>query len=273
VWDARTLREDEWLVRRHAYGVRPAAELRRRLWEGPGFAVVRGVELDGLSDEECVQVCRDMTGLVGTVRPRGPGRATDELVTAAAQTRTLADGTRDAGDGALFLHSDRSSQQRPPRVLGLLCVRPALHGGDSLLASGPAVYNRLLERAPDLLPLLHEDFHFGRGDGFDRVFPVFRRTAGTVAVLYNRYQIEHAHRKAGRPLSARHLAALDAFDEVLADPHMTVRVALRRGDLLLVANTTVLHGRTAFTDPGGPDAPGGPGGPSRARCLVRVWAD
>ncbi|MFG3229559.1 TauD/TfdA family dioxygenase [Kitasatospora sp. NPDC048194] len=47
-------------------------------------------------------------------------------------------------------------------------------------------------------------------------------------------------------------------------PDMTARVQLRRGDLLLMANTSVLHGRTAFTDPCDP---------SQARYLVRAWAD
>lgn len=283
------MREDDWLVSLDAYAVhrpdpedgtalpvgndsaagidaqRLTTDLEKRLREGPGFAVVRGVDLAALSDEECAQVCRHLAGLVGAVRPHEPERRSDELVTAAEQARTLADGSRDTGDQALFLHSDRSSHQQPPRVLALLCIRPALSGGDSLLVSGPAVHNRLLESAPESLAQLYGNFHFGRGEGFDRVFPVFHRSSsGTVRVLYNRYHIECAHQEAGRPLSARQTAALDAFDEVLSEPRMTVQVSLRRGDLLLLANTTTLHGRTAFTDPDDP---------SQARCLARAWAD
>ncbi|MFI1972295.1 TauD/TfdA family dioxygenase [Streptomyces cinnamoneus] len=45
---------------------------------------------------------------------------------------------------------------------------------------------------------------------------------------------------------------------------MALRVRLRRGDLLLVDNMAILHGRTSFADPPPPHA---------GRCLARVWAD
>ena len=40
--------------------------------------------------------------------------------------------------------------------MGLLCLREAREGGDSLLVSAEAIYNRLLEARPDLLALLFD---------------------------------------------------------------------------------------------------------------------
>ncbi|MBZ4322111.1 TauD/TfdA family dioxygenase [Streptomyces huiliensis] len=95
-------------------------------------------------------------------------------------------------------------------------------------------------------------------------YPVFRRDAGRLSVRYVRSWITRGQQEHGTPLSTAQTAALDAFDEILADPRMPLRVRLRRGDLLLLDNTTILHGRTPFTDPPPPHT---------GRCLTRVWAD
>ncbi|WP_435975667.1 TauD/TfdA family dioxygenase [Streptomyces sp. Qhu_M48] len=231
----------------------------RCLREGPGFAVVRGLGLDGSSDGECADLARRLGRSLGDVRPSGT--AADRLVTAGTQSAGA-----DRGDGALPPHTDRSPQQRPPRVLGLLCVRPARSGGESLLVSGATVHNRLLTRQPALLGRLYQRVHFGRGDGFDRFFPVFRRPPGSgrLETLYNRHHIERGRHETGHPVSGELLAALDAFDEILTDPRTAMRITLLRGDFLLVDNRHVLHGRTAFTDAHDP---------LLSRCLVRMWAD
>ncbi|MFF5565679.1 TauD/TfdA family dioxygenase [Streptomyces sp. NPDC012623] len=281
LWDRESLREDDWLVRlpSHEAGVSGragrdaladvAACVDRRLREGPGFAVVRGLDLDGLGDAECLELSRWFGGLLGTVRAYR--EATDELVTAEARAGGRAPvPEQDRDDRALPPHMDRSPQREPPRVLGLLCVRPALSGGESILVSGAAVHNRLLVEHPSLLRHLYEKVHFGRGEGFERFFPVFRRrpggsgTSDALEVCYNRHHIERGQREAGVPLPTGYLAALEAFDGVLADRRMALRFPLRRGDFLLVANKAVLHGRTAFTDPREPVL---------QRFLVRMWAD
>ncbi|MFI6978986.1 TauD/TfdA family dioxygenase [Embleya sp. NPDC050154] len=68
---------------------------------------------------------------------------------------------------------------------------------------------------------------------------------------------------AGEPLTPAQIEAPDAVDEVLGDESLFLRLPLRRGDLLVLDNTTVLHGRTSFVDH--PD-------PLRRRCLARSTA-
>ncbi|MFI6416760.1 TauD/TfdA family dioxygenase [Streptomyces sp. NPDC050842] len=273
MWDRDSLRQDDWLVQlhaptgtdtsdaealRHAWTT-AAGHVDRRLREGPGFAVVRGLALDGSSDGECTDAARRLGRSLGEVRPSGA--SADRLVTAGTQSVG-----EERGDGALPPHTDRSPQRRPPRVLGLLCVRPAMSGGESVLVSGATVHNRLLTEQPGLLRCLYQQVHFGRGDGFERLFPVFRRPPGSgrLETLYNRHHIERGQYETGHPVSGAYLAALDAFDEILTDPRTALRFTLLRGDFLLVNNRQVLHGRTAFTDPHDP---------LLSRCLVRMWAD
>ncbi|MFB9364695.1 TauD/TfdA family dioxygenase [Kitasatospora albolonga] len=254
VWRGAQLDERDWAVAADC----PVSELAELLWRGPGLAVVRGIGLDGLTDGECVRVARRYLAGLGTVRPEDPARPADSLVVAGA--------ARD--EAGLDLHTDRAMYPGPPRLLGLLCVRPAASGGESLLVSGHAVHDALLASRPRALAPLYADFHFGDGPDFARTYPVFRRRDGRLDVQYNRYWIGRGHAERGLPLTGAQLSALDAFEEVLAEPGLALRVPLRRGDLLLVDNMAVLHGRTAFTDPPEPEPE-----PGEGRCLVRVWAD
>ncbi|PSJ30329.1 hypothetical protein B7P34_01835 [Streptosporangium nondiastaticum] len=277
-WNGEALDEADWLMQlppacSHALDDRdrredtgPAGALTRaaladlttgvaqRLRNSRGFVVIRGLPVDGRTDQECAAMCRQFAASLGTPRPADPGG----LVTV----------TDNAGLGktnlALAPHTDRTPAPHPPRLLGLLCVRQAAQGGETLLASGHTVHNRLLTDNPWALPRLYQDFHFGRGTGFDRLRPVFQRHDADLRVHYNRRGIERAHHEAGVPLTPDEQAALDAVDQILSDPRTVLRIALRPGDLLWLDNTIVLHGRTAFTDP---PAPYG------RRCLARVWAD
>ena len=283
-WQGTTLQERDWLVvvppslPGQAPGPATADtttdhddteavdRVAQRLRHGPALAVVRGLELGDLSDEQCAEVGRRFMAPLGRVRPRDSARPGDSLVTAVAHTAAAPPppARTDRDDGDLALHTDRAMYPGPPRLLGLLCIRPAPDGGESVLVSGHAVHNRLLESRPRVLSELYRDFHFGHEPGFERTYPVFRPSAGRVQVHYNRYWITRGQQEHGAPLTTARLAALDAFDEVLADPRMALRIRLRRGDLLLLDNTAILHGRTSFLDPP-PPQPG--------RCLARIWAD
>ncbi|MFJ8433954.1 TauD/TfdA family dioxygenase [Kitasatospora sp. NPDC094019] len=247
----------------------PTARIAHALRHGPGLALVRGLELNGLGDPECAELCRRLAARLGTVLPLPAGPSADDLLTAeTAPAVELSAADRAAqreGDArTLDPHTDRSYGPESPWLLGLLCIRPARAGGESLLVSGRAVHDRLAARDPSALHHLYQDFHFGRGPDFDRVSPVFQQRRHGLHVQYNRYWIERGQQEADRPLPPERRAALDTLHEVLTDPGMVLRVPLRRGDLLFVDNTAVLHGRTGFSDPAGP---------GERRCLARVWAD
>ncbi|MET8506579.1 TauD/TfdA family dioxygenase [Streptomyces sp. NPDC004787] len=245
-----------------------AARIDTALWRGTGFALLRGLDLDGLTDRQAVERCAELVG--GLCAPAGLRlqRSAHELLTAAtapALPHAPAAPPAPSGDENLLLpHTDRGEGPEPPGLLALLCVRPATEGGASLLASGAGLYEELAGTDPDALHELRQDFRFGRGPGFDRVRPVFRREAGTLRVHYNRYWIARGQEETGTPFPPARRAALARMERLLQDPAMVLTVPLRRGDLLLVNNSAVLHGRTPFTDHGDPAA---------GRCYARVWAD
>ena len=90
--------------------------------------------------------------------------------------------------------------------------------------------------------------------------PVIQR--GTeLTYRYLRYWIHSGHEKAGQPLTAGQVRALEALDAVLARPELRVEFMLRPGQMLFTNNRWLLHSRTAFQDHPEPD---------RRRHLVRL---
>jgi alpha-ketoglutarate-dependent taurine dioxygenase len=168
---------------------------------------------------------------------------------------------------SLGFHTDFANTT--PDVFGLLTVREAVVGGESMLASGHAAYQALCGESPDTVAALEGDFLFDRrGDvPMDQPqivsSPVFRRSGEEgLRVLYNRARIHRGHRAAGRPLTGEEIRAFDALDAHLATPGVALRRKLSRGQILFVNNGWLLHSRTAFTD--GAD-------PGHRRELLRVW--
>nr|WP_225882154.1 TauD/TfdA family dioxygenase [Streptomyces aureocirculatus] len=275
-WDRATPEDGDWLIPLPPSGrsgltgsageVGPQ-ETRRvlsALSNGPEFAVLRGLAVDGLSDQACAHLCRSVISMAGAPRPRESAAPMDDLLTtqqAPAPASAEGSSRADVEVAALAPHTDRAGPPGPPRFLALLCVRPAPTGGETVLISGHSVHQRLLDYRPAVLPELYRDFHFGAETALARTAPVFARTGTHITVQYNRYQIERGHQAAGRPLTPAQTDALDAFDEALRHQAPLLVLQLRRGDLLLLNNHTMLHGRTAYTDP------------HRQRCLTRAWAD
>ncbi|MGW4053559.1 TauD/TfdA family dioxygenase [Streptomyces sp. NPDC004779] len=288
-WTAETLRTEEWLLPATPEagaptgetgvptgetgvptGDAPAERAHAGLWHGTGFVVLRGLDLAGLTDQECVELCARTVARVCAPAGLRLQRSAHELLTAAtapAVPRTPGPGTPAPPDGdaqTLLPHMDRGEGPRPPRLLALLCVRPAPEGGESLLASGPALRDRLAAERPEALRELSQDFRFGRGADFDRVRPVFDLDGPILRVHYNRYWIARGQEETGTPFGPARRSALQAMEALLQDPAMVVTLPLRRGDLLLVDNSSVLHGRTPFRNGGAPGS---------QRCYARVWAD
>lgn len=163
----------------------------------------------------------------------------------------------------------------PTDVVALLCVRKAMAGGFSTIVSTPAIYNEILRDRPDLLAVLERGFPYDRkGEEWANeapvtdVIPVFTRHAGEqgdrVSCRYARSYIVGAAVKLGRPLDALQLEAMDMFDHVARREGMALQMAFEPGDVQLLNNYTVVHGRTAYEDDPDPD---------RRRFLYRLWLD
>jgi alpha-ketoglutarate-dependent taurine dioxygenase len=165
-------------------------------------------------------------------------------------------------------HTDSSFVEAVTDYVGLLCLNGAKSGGLSQVVSGYSVREELRVREPAAWAQLTRPFHVDRrggvrpGEAPTALYPVFGENGRGLLVRYLRYWIEVGHDKAGVPLSAERVAALDALDRAAADPRLRAEFALRPGDMFFVNNRWVLHNRTAFEDFTEPE---------RKRHLLRLW--
>jgi alpha-ketoglutarate-dependent taurine dioxygenase len=251
-------------------GRRPATlgsrvqELAREHLDGQlGIFLLTG--MPGLSVEHATEVTLAVSQLLGRLLPQDSQGALVRQV--ADRGLRLGEGrtgrysdSRDGGN----LHTDGPHHPSPvPDCFALFCVQQAESGGELCIVHAGA----LLERLPDrVIEVLQQDFHFDRREA-DADPPTVTRPVLSLGppmrVCYLREYIQIGHRLPHVPaLTDRQLDALDALDALLDDPEGQSRIRLKPGQLIVVNNRCLLHGRTAFTD--APDH-------GQKRLMLRTW--
>ncbi|MEU8804764.1 TauD/TfdA family dioxygenase [Spirillospora sp. NPDC048819] len=141
-------------------------------------------------------------------------------------------------DKELAPHTERSGIATPPRLMLLVCGRPAGQGGECLLTDARAVHAELVENRREAALALSEPrtTFFGAGDGHAaQVFTA--HPAGRVSV---RLRLDGLARWS--PMVQPHLR--DLWEATLQH-QLSLRLAAGQGYLL--DNTRWLHARQAFT--------------------------
>ncbi len=248
-----------------------AAEIRRRMDEGAGVVVLRGVPLD-IADEEAAGITAwGLANYVG--RPIRQGLSVDRrLFTVTDRGAANTDPTRIGASAKLSrMHSDNGClEPRPPDYIALLCVENAAQGGDSTIISAETLHKEVAEARPDLLPWLYCPYHFRPPQlhswpaGPETVVkPVFDLgEGGELNVHYARVMIDPGMELAGLAVEGAMREALDLVDCLLEREDLAWRYRLKAGDFLFTNNLTTLHGRLAYAD--------APDGGAR-RVLKRIW--
>lgn len=236
-------------------------DLRETLMRGRGFTLVTGLPVAELSTGQAAAIFVLLGGGLGSLRSQN---AAGDLL---GHVRNVGLDSADPNvriyqtDERQTFHTDSTD------AVGLLCLRDAESGGESLLVSAAAIWNRMLDEDEELAAtLFHAVATDRRGEippGGDPwfVIPVLSWFDQALTVLYQRQYIESAQRFEAAPqLSTRHRRALDRFDAIANEPDMFLRMRLEPGDMQFVYNHALLHDRTSFSD-----RPGAP------RHLLRLW--
>lgn len=244
---------------------RPLLErLRIQLVDGPGLVLVQGLPVRAHEPQWSSVLVRIIGAAVGIVLPQNAdgdrvGHVRDDgLATERADVRSYR--TRED----ISFHTDGAD------IVALLCLSAAASGGVSVLASAAAVVGSMRQQAPDLLaaletPLAFDLFDERAGDstqGFC-LSPVVATQDGRTLVQYGRRYLELAQRHESAPaLSPTARQAMDLLEATANDHRFRYDMELRSGDLQIIDNYRVLHGRSEFVD----DRATG-----RVRHLLRLW--
>jgi hypothetical protein len=242
------------------------AEVERELIDGRGFVRLRGIDRAAYSQEE-MEVLYWGIGLhLGHPWPQNQhGHVLGDVID---QRKAIDDPTargNELGGIALPFHCDGSD------LVGLLCLSDGRSGGRSMVASSVGIHNQMVAECPDLAAALYEPFPYDyRGEQADGgrpfyLLPVFTEWAGRLFVRAIPPYIAASQRHPEAPrLTDLQREALARFVALADDPANYVEMDLLPGDIQLIDNFHVLHGRTAYED----DRAGG-----RVRHLKRLWLE
>nr|WSW49252.1 TauD/TfdA family dioxygenase [Streptomyces sp. NBC_01001] len=228
-----------------------------------GFAVVTGLSVNPLDPEGSAEVAMDLLSRLGRPLRQGPpaGSSLKWLVRYEGVDRFRSNGRFQQGvytsksRDAIDIHNDGAMEPYGHQIYisSLLCVEAVAEGGRTTLVSTLTVMNIVRREHPQHFERLCRPFAFERTHvtpaGGDPVFfaPVFDLSRTDVKVHWNRQRIEMAAEITGVPLTPSEVGALDALDAAIMRPEVQLNHSLRPGELLVINDDLILHGRSQFS--------------------------
>ncbi len=238
------------------------ASMRDETYRGRGVVLLRGLPFDELDEDESAVIAWAVGAHFGR---RASQNAYGDLLGRVELNRERDDAWRGYGKSTPSgFHTDHVDG------LGLACVRPAASGGASRLLSAGAVHNVMAAECPDLLRALYRGapMHwFGeppspgeKVSGF--TVPVFSQSEGRIVCVFLPSYMRAAAEETGGALDPDLEDAFASFKEISERDGMALEIDLAAGDMIVIDNKAVLHGRRAFDA----DVEG-----AGNRLLYRLW--
>jgi len=251
--------------------------MRNELLNGKGFILYKGFPVAAWGPHKCAIAYLGLGTYIGyPVSQNGRGHILGH-VKDLGEDSTQIDKVRIYRTNARqFFHADDGD------VVGLLCIARAEEGGESDVACVHRVWNILQEEHPDVAELLTQPvWYFDRKGEVSRGEEPYLRTAvfyletpdgqnpgaeQRVYCKWDPYYVRSLTRFSDKgvipPLSPAQVRALETLEQVCH--RVRLHMVLEVGDIQFVANSHILHARTAYRDYA-PDS----GMPRRH--LMRLW--
>ncbi len=165
-----------------------------------------------------------------------------------------------------FIHSDGPQLNNPPKYVLMGCNKEATRGGYSILSSIEKIFSDLKKNDKKTLSILKQNFLFEkRGFYFKNQSKVHKKP---IIEIYNkdlrfrylRDYMHEAYKIKSTKLSKLQINALNKLDKLLSKKANQYLYKLCAGDVLLLNNYKLAHGRSAFNINN-----------NNNRSLIRVW--
>jgi hypothetical protein len=237
------------------------ADVRRELTDGRGIVMMQNFPLDRF-DREATAIA-----YIGLGSYLGRTMSQNKLGHILGHVKDLGGDYHDPHTRGYMTRAEMRFHTDACDYVGLLCLQPAMSGGASRIASSVTVYNRMLERRPDLVQVLTEDFYRSRsgevspGEAPYFKQPIFSFTDGYFSATGVGAVIDKAQSLPGVPkFTAGQKEAVDVYRQTVEACALDIDFC--RGDIQFLNNFVMLHTRREYED--WPE-------PARKRHLLRLW--
>ncbi|KAJ5669537.1 Taurine hydroxylase-like protein SAT17 [Penicillium macrosclerotiorum] len=242
------------------------AEVRDELINGIGFCVLRGLPVRSWTTRQASIAYLGLGSYIG--RRISQNRHGHML----GHVKDLEEGKEVNGEGRLYrthqaqtFHSDESD------IVGLLCLRQAMEGGESQVVSTHNIYNVLRRERPDILRQMCQVqwFYDRKGEINDGEkewmnTPGYYYYKGKLSMKWDSYYVGALQRFWEAGLLPQYTDAQREAIRVMEDTchRLCLEMTLQCGDIQFVTNTHNLHARSAYKDDNNID---------EKRWLQRLW--
>jgi Taurine catabolism dioxygenase TauD, TfdA family len=236
-------------------------DVRRELLDGRGIVMMRGFPLDRFDREETA------IAYIGLGSWLGETMSQNKFGHILGHVKDLGGDYNDPYTRGYMTRAEMRFHTDACDYVGLLCLHTPKSGGASRIASSVTVYNRMLERRPDLVKVLTEDFYRSRsGEMSPGELPYFKQpifsfidgyfsATGVGAVIDKAQQIPGVPK-----FTAAQQEAIEVYRRTVEE--CSLDIDFQRGDIQFLNNFVMLHTRREYED--WPE-------PSRKRHLLRLW--
>src|SRR5437016_830762 len=236
-------------------------DVRRELMDGRGIVMMQNFPLDRLDRKEIA------IAYIGLGAWLGHTMSQNKMGHILGHVKDLGGDYDDPHTRGYMTRAEMRFHTDACDYVGLLCLQTSKSGGASRIASSVTVYNRMLERRPDLVKVLTEDFYRSRsGEVSPGELPYFKQpifsfTEGYFSATGVGAVIDKAQGLPGVPkFTPAQKEAVEVYRQTVDD--CALDIDFQRGDIQFLNNFVMLHTRREYED--WPE-------PARKRHLLRLW--
>lgn len=162
------------------------------------------------------------------------------------------------------IHSDGPQLNTPPRYIIMACAEQAKTGGYSIITYANKIYRDLKKNNKEILKTLKDKIIFERR-GFQSIQktflkPIFSYKKNKLSFRYLRDYIDSGFKVRNKKMNISQLKAIKKLDYMLSKKKYQKRYKLNKGDIILLNNNILAHGRTKFKVT-----------KEKNRTLLRAW--
>ncbi len=147
------------------------------------------------------------------------------------------------------IHSDGPQLNTPPKYIIMACAQQAKSGGDSIIAYTNKIYRDLKKNNKKILETLKEKIIFERR-GFKKnstfLKPIFIYKNNKLSFRYLKDYIDSGFKIKNKKKNKSQIIALKKLDQMLSKKKYQKKYRLNGGDIILLNNQILAHGRTKF---------------------------